>query len=101
MYMMHVLILDTTNTATRWFEWSITVATYLNLVPFETPKATVIPVEIKTPLCGDGVSGPQCVLTVKHSGIMEFVEERVVDAADYPGTVTYLEDDAIDWEKVR
>jgi len=65
------------DTLSRWFEWFMTVRTYTSLVPFGAQDAAeVIPVEIKGPICD------KCIMTIKHSGNLVFMEERVVPADD-------------------
>jgi hypothetical protein len=65
-------------TLSRWFEWFIVVRTYTTLKPTTSTGAEVIPVEIKAPPC-DG-----CVLTVSHSAVLNFYEERDATAHCYP-----------------
>lgn len=82
-------------------EWSISVKTYTEgLTPFGTPPATVIPVIVDVPPCAGG-----CVLSVKHTGVLTFIEERATDKATgavlTPLVPKYLDDSEINWNKER
>lgn len=100
MFLIHTMWLEEDyKQLSRWFEWVMTVRTFMTLTPFDTPKASVYPVEIKVPPCG--IDNPTCVMTVHHSGRIMFIEERanVNDTANgWPDSVTYLKDEDIDWQ---
>lgn len=69
----------------------------MNVIPFGTEKATVVPVEIKVPPCAG-----TCILSIQHSGKIVFIEERDVNAANFPAMpITTLKDDKIDWTVER
>ena len=54
----------------RWMEYKLYIMTYFELRPAYTNKTKVICKEIKTHECEN------CFVTVQHTGIIEFVEEK-------------------------
>lgn len=68
------------DTLSRWFEFYVTIQSYTSVLPFGAEEpASVIPVEIKAPPC------PDCVLTITHTGILIFMEERFYEKTSATG----------------
>jgi len=92
---MHTIWLTDSNSLSRWFEWHMTIRTYTVITTGKTPRASVDPVEITGPPCKD------CVMSITHTGTMQFYEERDKTAAGFPKTnpMVFLKD--CDWTTVR
>lgn len=73
-------------------EHEIKVLTYLQLRPAYTEQTSVRDIEIKTAVCKN------CLITVKHTGIMELVEETDRSSND---PKTYRPLVKIDWNQTR
>ena len=99
-FLMHTMWLTESNSLTRWFEWFMAIRTYTVITtdpndPLASPPASVTPVEITAPPC------PDCIMSVTHSGILQFYEERDVNQPDFPlnKPMVYLDD--CNWDEVR
>jgi len=96
-FLMHTMWLTESNSLTRWFEWFMAVRTYTVITtdPTNTPQASVTATEITAPACDD------CIMSVTHSGILQFYEERDINQPNFPlnKPMVYLDD--CNWDVVR
>ena len=70
------------------------MVTYTRLRPAFSAPGTVVPVEIKAPVCDT------CEMTIKHTGIIEFIEERDLTKGEV-GERPLLAESEVKWDVVR